>query len=530
MPESSMQHSLTKPALSVAVLACSIAACSQSRTPDAATPAAAPRPASTVASGDAGTTQANAATRLTVYSGDYDALAASANATAGMPGYALVDSTLEYDLKAGNNTIKLAHLPRAIDIAAVSLRPADAGVTIRGQSYLSAPANAAAVLAGAIGQRVAVEHTSGGAKQTDNGVLVAAGNGLTLALPDGRTKVIREYDNFSLLDADRQPPAEPTLRWQVAASSAGKDAFDLSYATGGLAWRAEYLARLAPGAGCTLALEGAAMVANRSGIGFQGAALTLVAGEPNRVRPAAPPMVMRAESYAAADMAQAAPAPPQPRVSGEYYAYPIEAKTTLADGAIERVPLFARLPTVQCERAYETAPQTSVWQPPQPLLDPGYNNETGPQLVKATVSFANAKASGLGRPLPAGRVRVFDGPDFLGESPLAHTPDGDDIHLEVGTAFDLTAERTRKSFNVDRAGRNMTETFAIDLRNAKKTDATVIVVEPLPRWSDWEIVASSVPASRRDAQHAEFAVPVAAGGEAVLTYTVRYRWPEGMKP
>jgi hypothetical protein len=76
----------------------------------------------------------------------------------------------------------------------------------------------------------------------------------------------------------------------------------------------------------------------------------------------------------------------------------------------------------------------------------------------------------------------------------------------------------------------MTESFAVTLRNAKKTDATVTVVEPLPRWSDWEIVASSVPASKRDAQHAEFAVPVPAGGETVLTYSVRYRWPEGMKP
>jgi hypothetical protein len=221
---------------------------------------------------------------------------------------------------------------------------------------------------------------------------------------------------------------------------------------------------------------------------------------------------------------------PQPRVSGEYYAYPIPAKTTLADGAIERVPLFARLPAVACERAYETAPQADAWQPPQPLLDPGYNNDTGPQPVKATVSFANAKASGLGRPLPAGRVRVFDGGDFLGESQLAHTPDGAEIHLQVGTAFDLSAERVRKAFQVDRGGRNMTESFAVTLRNVKQTDATVSVVEPLPRWSDWEIIASTVPATRRDAQHAEFAVPVPAGGEAALVYTVRYRWPEGMKP
>ena len=94
----------------------------------------------------------------------------------------------------------------------------------------------------------------------------------------------------------------------------------------------------------------------------------------------------------------------------------------------------------------------------------------------------------------------------------------------------VRAERVRKAFQVDRAARTMTESFAVTLRNAKQTDATISVVEPLPRWSDWEVIASSVPATRRDAQHAEFAVPVTAGGQAVLTYTVRYRWPEGMKP
>lgn len=525
-----MPQPLTTRPLPLALLACAIAACSPSPAPDNAAPAAATKPVAAARSSQAGTVATNAALRLTVYSGDYDALAASGGTpAAGMPGYALVDSTLTYNLKAGANTIALGQLPRALDIAAVSLRPADAGVAIRGQRYLAAPANAAAVLATALGQRIAVEHTSGGAKQSDSGILVAAGNGLALALADGRTKVIREYDNFSLLEADRQPPAEPMLRWQVQAQGAGDASFALSYPTGGLAWRAEYRAMLAPGADCRLSLEGAALVANRSGVGFRGAALTLVAGEPNRVRGVAPPMPMQRESYAAADMAQAAPMP-QPRVSGEYYAYPIPAKTTLADGAIERVPLFARLSAVQCERAYETAPQADAWLPPQPLVDPGYNNETGPQPVKATVSFANAKASGLGRPLPAGRVRVFDGGDFLGEAQLAHTPKGNDIRLEVGTAFDLTAERARKAFNVDRAGRNMTESFAVTLGNAKKTAATVTVVEPLPRWSDWEIVASSVPGNRRDAQHAEFEVPVPAGGEAVLTYTVRYRWPDGMKP
>jgi len=518
-----------QPALPLLALACALAACSRSESPEPPKPATAqpaPVPASQADEGQRDPT--NAGTRLTVYSGDYDQLAnAGAAADRYTPGFALVDSTLRYKLEAGANTITLAHLPRAIDSASAALH-GTGGVRVDAQRFLAPPAGADAVLAAAIGQRVSVEHTSGGARQTDNGILVAAGDGLTLALGDGRTKVIRQYDNFSLLDGERQPPAEPTLRWQVTSQEAGEHKFEFSYATGGLAWRAEYLARIASGEDCKLALEGAAMVANRSGVSFRNVALTLVAGEPNRVREDAPQMVRQLASPA--PMASQAADAVAPRRSGEYYAYPIPARTTLVDASVERVPLFPALPGIECERGYVTRPSTGTWIPPRPITSPGFNNDTGPQPVTAAVSFANTREAGLGRPLPAGRVRVFEGGDFLGESQLGHTPEGADIHLDVGVAFDLTAERERRAFNVNTGARNMTETFAVTVRNAKDKPVKVIVDEPLPRWSDWEIVSSSVPAEKRDAQHVEFEVEVPAKGERVLEYTVRYRWPSGMKP
>lgn len=518
-------------------IACSLAACSSPQSPpaDGASQAARAAPVPARKAGDSDSKTTPAPTRLTVYSGDYDQLSGWRGDGSNVPGYALVSSQLRYALKAGDNVITRSGLPRAIDIAAVALKPGDATVSVVGQRFLSPPAGADALLSSALGQRVAVEQTSGNAKQTDSGILVAAGDGLVLALPDGRTKVISNYDNLSLPNADRQPIAAPALRWQVGARNSGDAAFTLSYPTGGLAWRAEYRATLSPGDDCKLSLDGAAMVANRSGVDYDNVALTLVAGEPkritqNRYRSVNPIDVSSVESTTILT-AEAAPAPvPQPRRAGEYYAYPIPAKATLADGGIERVLLFAPQPAVACKRAYETTLATNTWDPPRPLITPGQNNASGPQPVKATVSFDNTKAAGLGRPLPAGRVRLFDGDDFLGESQLAHTPEGAELHLEVGTAFDLSAERTRKSFDVDRAGRRMTESFAITLRNAKDTDVVITVVEPLPRWSDWNIVDSSVKATRRDAQHAQFEVPVSAKGETVLTYTVRYTWPQGVKP
>lgn len=506
--------------------ACALAACTPTEVkPPAKSPVAAvtPEPPSGT---DAATRRGE--TRLTIYSGDYEALAGQSEPSASMPGYALVERPLHYQLKSGSNAISANSVPPAMDVEAAVLQPQDSNITVESQRFIAPLAGSRNVLATAIGQKVAVEHTSGGARQTDNGTLLSADDGLTLTLADGRVKLIRNYDNLSILDSDGLLPKQAALQWNVRADKPGEANFVLAYPMGGLAWRAEYLATQAKGDGCTLALDGAALVANRSGVTFDSAKLTLVAGEPNRVRHK---LVPQRELYMSADAAaSSADNLPAERASGEYHAYVIPNHARLTHGATERIALFARRPAIACERAYVVEAGSAEWQPPKPLLEPGFRGETGTLPVTATVSLHNTTAAGLGQPLPAGRVRMFDGNDFLGESQLEHTAAGTEIRLEVGKAFDLGAERESSDFRLDRSGRTLTESFAIILGNAKPTAVTIRVIETLPRWSDWEIIASNLPSTKKDARHAEFDVPVPAGGETRLTYTVRYRWTKDMNP
>ena len=51
---------------------------------------------------------------------------------------------------------------------------------------------------------------------------------------------------------------------------------------------------------------------------------------------------------------------------------------------------------------------------------------------------------------------------------------------------------------------------------------TVRVQEPIP--GDWELLQQSQPSRKASAHVAQWDVNVAAGGKAVLTYTVRARW------
>lgn len=517
--------SLAFAALAAGLLAACGGAPSGDRPAAAADPNVAAKPAKPDAPGDG-------ALRLTVYSGDYEALANVRAPAAGMPGYALVERPLREALKRGGNAMQEAPLPPSIDVEAATLTPRTPGVGVTAQRYVAAVSGAQNIMSGAIGRKVAVEHTAGGAKQTDNGVLLAAGDGLTLALDDGRVKVIRNYDSFSLIDNEGALPRQSSLQWTVEAAQAGDADFVLSYPMGGLAWRAEYQATIAPGDGCTLALDGAALVANRSGRGFENARLSLVAGEPNRQRNygIAPPMPQQMQAYAADAVAAPAPPPPVERAAGEYHAYDLPQPVNLRNGGSERIALFPRNGAVKCERIYALDPDGVGWESPTPLIDRNYSGQTGDLPIASKVEFVNDQASGLGRALPAGRVRAFDGGDFLGESRLEHTPAGADIKLELGKVFDLTAKRESTDFRLDRTGRTMTESFAITLKNAKKTPATVRVSEPLPRWTDWEIVASSLPAKKKDARRVEFEAAVPAEGATQLTYTVRYRWPQDVKP
>ena len=70
------------------------------------------------------------------------------------------------------------------------------------------------------------------------------------------------------------------------------------------------------------------------------------------------------------------------------------------------------------------------------------------------------------------------------------------------------------------------ETYEIRLRNRKDSGSVEIrVPEHLFRWSNWEIVDASHPYTQLNSSTIEYRVDVPAGGETVITYTVRYSFP-----
>lgn len=456
--------------------------------------------------------------RLAVYSGGFEAVSQTRGGSA-QAGYALV----QRPVRVSGGEWSISDLPLALDPSTAQL--SGEGVRVLGQRYDFATADHSQLLQRAIGREITVEQLAATGVREFRGTLVALGNGLTLREASGQLRVLSGYSGFTLAEPPGGLVTRPTLRFTLDTGGGARDA-RLDYATAGLAWRAEYRAVLrGSGAGCRMSLEGHAMVANRSGVDFSGVALDLVAGEPNRRIDSVQVSgtMMRAAAAPMESKMMMADAAPEAVASGENHRYRLPGTGDLPDGSLQRLPLVAPANDVPCERRLVAERHDGDWMPPRPMIHRELGGD-GEVPVRARLAFKNERGAGLGVPLPAGRLRAFDGTDLLGEADLGHTAAGRGVDLDLGGAFDVTAQRTTLDFQLDRSGRTMTETVEWTLRNAKATEATVRLGDRLPRWTEWQLVEGADALRKKDAQRIEADVRVPAGGETVLRYTVRYRW------
>jgi hypothetical protein len=117
----------------------------------------------------------------------------------------------------------------------------------------------------------------------------------------------------------------------------------------------------------------------------------------------------------------------------------------------------------------------------------------------------------------------------VGEASVDHTPAGNDVKLNAGTAFDITAKRIQASYVTRRDSTRTrgvhtvaTADYKVTLKNATDSAVTVLVQEE--RAGEWSVVSSSVPAEKVSSTISRFRVRVPAGGEGTLTYRIRVIW------
>ena len=340
----------------------------------------------------------------------------------------------------------------------------------------------------------------------NNGPVWKIGNDIVTGLPT---------DGYRFPEVPPNLYERPTLLMSLENSGGRKQQIEASYLAQNLSWNADYI--LTVGRDDKAAdLDAWVTLTNGSGTAFHNARLELVAGDLNRL-----PINGRAPAGMAAlvgGMAKAAPQFQQESFS-EYHLYTLGRRTSVGDKETKQISLLQGT-GVPTEKIFVVNGQNRYYRSAQ---NPG-SPQKDPVLVY--YKFKNEQKVGLGMPMPAGNVRVYQkdskgGVLFIGEDRIDHTPKDETVTVHIGNAFDIVAERKQTDYKrIDTHTWEME--FEITLRNHKDSPVVVEVDEPIG--GDWDMLSSTYKATKTAAFAAQFQVPVEKDGTSVLTYRIRAKW------
>ncbi len=419
-------------------------------------------------------------------------------------------------LQLGSGRVALAYEDVAahIEPASVHLAPlgGDAELAILEQNYRYELLTPEALLEKYVGRQVSLARydRSSGADVVRTAEVLGTASGPVLRV-DGEliSPLPSERISFPQLPPELLP--RPTLFW-LLDSQRPEQRVEVTYLTRNLSWHADYVLVL-DATGTRAELSAWVTLENQSGASFPGARLQLVAGDLHRVPPPAPPPMPMAQMARRLGGAHSAFSE-APLL--EYHLYDLERPTDLLDKEQKQLSLLEPR-GVAVERKLMLRSQDG----PMPRVRRA--GTTQPVSVVAIVQ--NRADNGLGVPLPAGVVRVYQADaagaqQFVGEDRSEHTPRDERLELELGRAFDVLAER--RWVNQRQLDRCVVDSeWQTELRNHKDTAVTVEVVEQAR--GDWSVHDASHTVQRRDATSFTFSVAVPARGTSQLRYHVRQR-------
>ena len=447
-----------------------------------------------------------------------------------VPGYALVRDDREIKIKQGRSQISFTDVAALIDPTTVTFASlSDPSTRVLEQNFQFDLVSTQKLLLKFIDKQITVDKNVGNTVTPIVGTLLSATDGIVLRGTDGSIYSLPGYASVRFPDLPGGLNTRPTLVWDISSPSAGTQKTRVTYQTGGVTWWADYNLIFNEGADANsglLDLSAWVSIINQSGATYDNAKLKLIAGDVNRVQPQNDIRVRR-EVMAMAKGAMEDNAGFAQKDFFEFHLYTLGRPTSLPNNSTKQIELFDQAKQIPAKKVltYYGAPQPYFYPTPYTDRNMGVAMNT---KVDVNLEFKNDKQYGLGVPLPAGRLRVSqldkaDGSlEFVGEDKIDHTPKDEQVHIKLGSAFDVVGERRQVNFSVDTAGKVMEEEIEVKLRKAQAVD--VVVKENLYRWSNWKVVTKTNEFQKEDARTINFPVKVPKDGETVVRYRVRYTW------
>jgi hypothetical protein len=438
---------------------------------------------------------------------------------------ALVKDTRKVNLKTGLNALALRDVSAQIrpETALLTSINAPGSLTLLEQNFDFDLLTPQKMLEKYVGKTVGIVKTNPttGVETTEQATVLSANNGVVLKVGN-RIETGLTANSFSRIVYDDVPANlrdRPTLVTQINNKGATDQTVELSYLTGGLGWKADYVAELNDKENM-LDLSGWVTLTNTSGASYKNAKLQLVAGDVNRVQPQMQRSMMRKNM----DMVTAEAAAPMAEESLlEYHLYTLDRPTNIMEAQTKQVALLSATSVpVRKELVLRGADYYYM----------GQYGEIGTKMkVGVFIEFDNKEASKLGMPLPKGVLRVYKkdsggNAQFVGEDNIDHTPKNESVRLKLGESFDVTVDKKQTDFKVlpppTKRNQLYESAFELVLKNAKKQKTTVIVQEPIG--GDWKIISESAPHTKANSHLAVWKIEIPAESSTTLTYRAQVKY------
>ncbi|MBB6426769.1 DUF4139 domain-containing protein [Sphingopyxis sp. JAI128] len=420
-------------------------------------------------------------------------------------GQSLVQDDRQLSVTVGRNRIEFSDVSARIRPETVTLSGPGIGIVEQNFDFdLLTPDK---LMDKAVGQSITLVRTNPatGAERTERAKVLAANGGIVLQIGE-RIEVLRDDGLPVRAVFDRLPPnlrARPTLSVTVDAASAGTIPARLSYLTPNLGWTADYVALFDAAKGA-MDIQGWVTLTNSTGTTFNNARTLLVAGSPGGGG---------GFRQMTGSMDSAGTESNDRERLGDYYLYPLAARTTIANAQQKQVSFLD----------VKGAPAQSTYE----FVNRWMGSSTDPVSTASVLRFSTSRQGGLGDQLPAGTIRVYmrdarGDPQFIGENRIDHTPMGSAMSLRTGDAFDVKVQTTVVSRTRKGDSRWVTKMKYL-VSNARPGPVTVLVAQD-GLWGDVRIADESLKGERVSADRVEWQVPVPANGKAELTATFDTRY------
>lgn len=407
-----------------------------------------------------------------------------------------------FDVSKGLSTISLTDVAQLIDPTSVHIK---FDGSVLEQNYQYDLVSMSKILQKYIDNDVQLIGKSG--ELIEGKLLSSYGSQIVLQKDDSGLLMIpniNEY-RFSVASLPDGLKTKPTLVWTINSNKSGRQDVEVTYQTNGMNWHAEYVALLNED-DTALDLNSWVSIENNSGTTYKDAKLKLIAGDVNMVSSQKNVFVdgLRRE-VAATTMADEQFAE---QAFFEYHIYHLQRPATVANNETKQISLF-EAENVKAEKKFYYKSRN-------------YGSREG-NKVSVIIEFNNSEKSGLGVPMPKGKVRVYksDGEsvEFIGEDLIDHTTKKEDVKLTIGEAFDVVVDE-KQTENRKITDKVYERAWEITFKNRKDEDIVVDVEKYLG--FGWEVLSSSLDVDKKDAQTITYKVPVKADDETVLEVKVRF--------